>query len=809
MAAGPLTPASSTHEADGLDSRWVDEPAAPGALRGSAWRRWLQQHRLAVLAGGTLVAVALLLVWLHALAARPHLPGHWAWQGPRGLVLQSAPANSALASQVGRSLVQLSLPGGHALQPDADWLAARPRWIADDARRTAWQQQQQALMAALAAAPARGSPGAPAAPPGPWLLQFDQGERLALTPAPRGLAGLGLAAWALHLLSLGLVLSAWLVVVTRPGLLAGLYAVLAMSHALLLAIGGAEALPGLGQALAGWPLAQDIGLVAEAAGAAALVHLLWRLLRPHALPGWLPSVLWTGAALAALVAVVGAVPAALGGWWLNLLGLLAAALLLRAALRLDGTPLAGRLQGPVWALTLGLLAVGLVWWWQGDVHAAHDSALRNLAPLWVAAAGAVVLAGPLLARPHQAPREWAMVQVLAALALVLALLLSAGLELDWRAALALALMLAASGFAALQPLIDRHLAGVGTLSAERLFDSLYRAARAMEQAPQRSGEQVAQLLREVFDPLEVSRNMRPLSRVRVARDGSAMAVPVPELDDGGGNGRSPRTVLLRHARRGQRLFTEDDRQLAERLLEQLRRAVAYDRAVERGRAEERSRIAQDLHDDIGARLLTLMYKAPDSEIEEYIRHTLQDLKTLTRGLAASDQRLSHAAAEWKADISQRLHPSGSDLHWSFTAERDITLNVVQWSGLTRVLRELVNNILAHAQATQVEVALQFDGQWLALQVCDDGIGRAPDTWSHGLGLGGVRKRVKQLGGQVQWREHAPRGIRCEIRVLLDSRPDGRGGGGGGTAHGGAGHGNGTGNSRGRGRGDDGRPTQRG
>jgi signal transduction histidine kinase len=245
-----------------------------------------------------------------------------------------------------------------------------------------------------------------------------------------------------------------------------------------------------------------------------------------------------------------------------------------------------------------------------------------------------------------------------------------------------------------------------------------------------------------------------------------LLVPVPIILDDGSGQHDAGSIVLRHAQHGQRLFSQDDQNLVERLIEQLSRAVAYDRAVERGRTEERTRIAQDLHDDIGARLLTLMYKAPNAEIEEYIRHTLQDLKTLTRGLAASNHRLSHAAAEWKSDLSQRLTATGCDLHWSFSADRDLTLNVVQWSGLTRIMRELVNNIISHAQATQVEVAVLVERGQLSLVISDDGIGRDPKGWSHGLGLGGVRKRAKLLGGQVQWLEAQPRGIRCEVKAPL-------------------------------------------
>ncbi|MGE0672836.1 MAG: sensor histidine kinase, partial [Methylibium sp.] len=89
--------------------------------------------------------------------------------------------------------------------------------------------------------------------------------------------------------------------------------------------------------------------------------------------------------------------------------------------------------------------------------------------------------------------------------------------------------------------------------------------------------------------------------------------------------------------------------------------------------------------------------------------------------------------------------------------------VVQWSALTRVLRELVSNTIAHARATRVAISLQLADDRLELRVHDDGHGRNPQAWAHGLGLGGIRKRVKQLGGEVEWRELLPAGIECRVR----------------------------------------------
>ena len=307
------------------------------------------------------------------------------------------------------------------------------------------------------------------------------------------------------------------------------------------------------------------------------------------------------------------------------------------------------------------------------------------------------------------------------------------------------------------------------LTTERMFEQLYRIARQVEAQPQQVPALLLQLLRDLFEPMQAELAAESPAAAQILDGGSTLLVPVPAL--AGHHESRNGAIRLRFARRGRRSFTAEDARLTARIDEQLRRAVAFDRAVEQGRSEERLRLAQDLHDDIGARLLTLMYKAQSPEIEEYVRHTLKDLKTLTRGLAAPSHRLSHAAAEWKTDMAQRLTAADVALGWSLAYDNDILLSVVQWSALTRILRELVSNTIAHAGAHRVCITLQLEGDRLELAVTDDGSGRDPSGWTHGLGLGGVRKRVRQLGGDVEWLEAQPTGIDCRVRVPLQPSSD--------------------------------------
>ena len=744
--APPAARGAGTHTDNTLESGWVDQAVG----RRTRPRSPVDRARGLLLLG--LLGALLVALWLRLLAAEPHLPLTWQ-AAPGGGVELAASNDPALRHAIGWQLQALVPSDGRPVPARAVLPQRSTRWIVDDAER----RQQDDLRSAIARAVHQPQ----------VTLQFHNGQQVTVAPQPRGLAGLGAMCWLLSALALALYLAAAVVLLAEPGLPAVLYALLALSQCVNLLLIAAESLAGPGPVDALVRLDLPLRLLADAVAAAALVHV--NLVYPHR-PD--PGIRW---ALVAWALALGGLAAALlwpvpGLWWwaqgLALVYGLAAALALRRTGGF-GSPLAALLQRLVLAgtFTLGLLSLAVA-------TASREGLAQHLVAtvgsvVWYVFFAALLMLGPFLSRSRQVLREFAMLAGVATVASSLDLLFVALFALSPLASLVLSLAVSGVVYAVARPWILGQLAGSGALSAERMFDSLYRVARELEQAPEQAGRQLAGLLREVFDPLEVARTPRVVPRIQVAADGSTLVVPIPELP-GPGPAAPTGAIVLRFARRGRRLFTLEDQRLAERMIEQLRRAVAYDRAVEHGRTEERTRIAQDLHDDIGARLLTLMYKAPNSEIEEYIRHTLQDLKTLTRGLAASNHRLSHAAAEWKADITQRLNATGCDLHWSFSADRDLTLTVVQWSGLTRVLRELVNNIITHAQATQVEIHAHFDRGRLTLTVSDDGRGREPQAWSHGLGLGGVRKRVKLLGGQVQWVEREQRGIRCEVTVGLSS-----------------------------------------
>ncbi len=686
---------------------------------------------------------------------------------------------SLAAAQPGASAARTGIGTGTAV--DAQSLHPAPRWQPDATARADQQAQRVALHTQLQAAQVR--------------VQFADGQTAEARPSARGWAGVGLLPAILLALAAAVWVGAVCLVFWRLDRRNLLLALMLVAQATSVAIAALGAMPGLGlswpsvpqlalsgslwEARAGFSLRTSLDMIASAAVLhAAAIHPIRRPgVGTWVLVGW-------GVSLAG-TAAVWLWPHAPGAW----LGVHVLCLLLGVAAwvwahlsyRAVAHPFSRVVQHFL-ASIIGCWAFAGLAVWATQRHPmlgpAGAGVLDVLMPLWLLGA---VLQVPFLARPNVWVSWWSRLSTLGVVVFAFSLMLAALARWDLWALLATALLLAL----ALQgALLLRTRGSAGTtldLTAEHAFDEVYRVATALRRSPEQANEHAKLLLKHLFKPLEWSTVDHRVPHSRPLGSGASLIVPVdlaapaaaadphaPFTDTQEAMGSSGYSLILRYADQGRHLFTRDDARLADHAVAQLRRALAYDWAVEHGRQQERQRIAQDLHDDIGARLLTLMYQAPTPGMEEYIRHTLKDLKTLTQGLQSDGHSLMTAVAEWRSDAELRLDAAGLQLQWDSQLEMEVPLTGVQWSALTRVLRELLSNVLAHSGAShalvRIEVRRVGTAARFQLVVNDNGQGQAPHSWPLGLGIGGIRKRIKQLGGSVVWEDNDPHGIRCTLIV---------------------------------------------
>ena len=622
------------------DVEQVLDDALQRPLRG-ALQPWQRRALVSALLLGCL-GIGLLV---RLLMAVPYVDAVWRANAQGAVQLASSPLPQ-LQALTGATLRAIDDGTGPLMAVDDLSLLSSPRWSVGAAERQRTMEKHLQLAELWRSSAVK--------------LQFDAGREAVVEPGPRGIAGLGALFWLMCAASLALYMVGVLVLVAQPRPRNLIYLVMCFSQAATLLAIGIEYMPGLG-----WPLdfarhAPLARIAFDLATAAAAVHFVTlqplRLPRANAVAGivWLAVVsLMVALATEALTAV----------WWWTQFAVLSCGAMVIALLawsyRIEPNPLAVLMRhfAAMAVATLALLSLAAV------VVGGQVGGLSVVASvgsvIWYLFLASVLIQLPFISRTQRLMREFAMLAGISKVATSLDMLFESLFGFEPLATLSLSVFIALGVYIAIRQWLFRQVSGGSMLSAEHLFERLYRVVRDVEARPQDSAELLERLLRELFEPMEVRRLSRRSARTRVFGDGSIMLVPLPRIDEDQ-SAQPNASMLMRFAGRGTRIFTRDDARLTDRVVEQLRRAVAYDKAVERGRTEERTRIAQDLHDDIGARLLTLMYKSQTPEIEDYIRHTLKDLKTLTRGLAAADQRLSHATAEWKTDIGQRLTAARSN-----------------------------------------------------------------------------------------------------------------------------------------------------
>lgn len=272
-----------------------------------------------------------------------------------------------------------------------------------------------------------------------------------------------------------------------------------------------------------------------------------------------------------------------------------------------------------------------------------------------------------------------------------------------------------------------------------------------------------QLLQVVFRPLQVSRGEG--AAPRLLDDGLGLMLPDSNED-------AP-PWELRHADRGSRLFHEQDIATFASLSRLFSLTLDICHARDQGARVERERIARDVHDDLGARLLTLLYRSPEG-LKPLVRESIQDSRELINTLSQEAVLLELAVARWRGEFGERCEVAGLRGLWQSHGDlKTLALSARQHANLTRVLREAVTNVIKHAGASQIQVSLRCDGEHLHIEVHDDGRGTAEQLASgDGRGLAIMRARTVELGGRFSI--VCSDGCRVEIDLPLTapSIPDG-------------------------------------
>jgi signal transduction histidine kinase len=208
--------------------------------------------------------------------------------------------------------------------------------------------------------------------------------------------------------------------------------------------------------------------------------------------------------------------------------------------------------------------------------------------------------------------------------------------------------------------------------------------------------------------------------------------------------------------------------------------------LQSAREEEGNRIAREIHDELGGALTSLKWELEsfDKAISEsrdqsqlqVLQKKLQSMMKLIDSIISAVRRISSElrpsvlddlglaeAIEWQARQFQTR--TGIICHCDCAVE-NLHLNQEQSTAVFRIFQEALTNILRHAQATRVAVAIREEAGEFVLTVSDNGRGITKDDRARlqSLGLLGMRERAHLVGGELELTGVEGQGTLVTVRV---------------------------------------------
>ena len=193
--------------------------------------------------------------------------------------------------------------------------------------------------------------------------------------------------------------------------------------------------------------------------------------------------------------------------------------------------------------------------------------------------------------------------------------------------------------------------------------------------------------------------------------------------------------------------------------------------------EQRSLIATELHNDIGPYLssikmrLQLIESAASDELEA-CKAALDKCVNQVRGMAKQLAPISIFNISFQEAIAQYINEVNvkKDLAIQFNELHKVVLAPDQNSQLYRIILEVIQNTIKHAQAKTLIIEISKEGGVMLIRTSDDGIGydlatiRAQNKL--GLGLLGIHSRIEYLNGTLSVSDDLSKGTRYIMRIPI-------------------------------------------
>ncbi|HEY3027399.1 MAG TPA: two-component regulator propeller domain-containing protein [Pyrinomonadaceae bacterium] len=183
-------------------------------------------------------------------------------------------------------------------------------------------------------------------------------------------------------------------------------------------------------------------------------------------------------------------------------------------------------------------------------------------------------------------------------------------------------------------------------------------------------------------------------------------------------------------------------------------------------ANMRTRIATDLHDDIGANLTRISILSevakqqfgngkdesanPLSSIAEIARESVASMSDIVWAINPERDSLRDLTRKMRQHADEVFTLRNIELQFNAPGpEQNLKLGVDVRRDFLLIFKEAVNNAARHSQCSKVRIDFQADGSFLSLVVSDDGVGFAPAAAVEGHGLNSMRQRAARLGGTLK------------------------------------------------------------